>query len=424
MTATYLHNVIIPGTKSVSGILYNQKEILAVGPNLEHKVDALIDGEGAFVLPGLIDAHVHFREPGLTHKADISSESLAALRGGVTSYFDMPNTLPTTTTPEAWAEKMRIASASSHVNYAFFVGLTDNNSDVISGMDFSRIPGVKVFMGSSTGNMMVESDNVIGDILSKVKVPVVIHAEDENVIARERGRISALYQGNPPVAAHTDIRSVEACVKATKRAIELLRQHPGAHLHIAHVSTGNEIELIAKAKSEGLKLTCEVSPHHLLFSSDDYERLGSRIKMNPSIKSVSHREALRQAVRDGIVDIIATDHAPHTLEEKQGNALTAVSGAPMVQFSLAVIADLFGLQTVMRTMAKKPAEIFGLPGRGMIAPGYAPEFVLVKKIEQGYVVSDTDVVSKCGWTPLDGFKLHHKVVRTIIPKAGPLRFEH
>lgn len=423
--STLIINAYIPGAdKHVSRVLFNDERILSVGGEELKEAEAVIDAEGMTLLPGAIDAHVHFREPGLTHKADIATESRAALAGGVTSFFDMPNTVPQTTSLEPWRQKMDIASKSSVANYAFFIGATNDNLEEILRADFSRIPGVKVFLGSSTGNMLVNNTSVLERLFEEVRVPIVVHAEDEETIAQARKTAEVKYQGNPPVCEHTNIRPVEACVAATTHAIDMLRRHPEAHLHIAHVSTADELRLIRQAKQEGLNLTCEVSPHHLLFTSEDYERLGARIKMNPSVKSPGHRVALREAVLDGTIDIVATDHAPHTLEEKEGDAFTAVSGAPMVQFSLPAMLDLFDTETVCRTMAENPARIFGLERRGRIAPDYHPEMVLVKRDMNGYIVADVDVVSKCGWTPLVGIKLYHKVIRTILPKPSYLTFKH
>ena len=405
-------------------MLFNECEIVAVGGEELNQADNIIDAEGALLFPGIIDAHVHFREPGITHKADIASESRAALAGGVTSFFDMPNTVPQTTTVEAWREKMERAKLSSVANYAFFPGLTEHNINEILNFDFSLIPGVKVFLGSSTGGMLVSDCRVLDTLFANVKAPIVVHAEDESVIAKARNETLKREGNDPHVRFHSEIRPVEACVKATEHALELLSLHPSAHLHIAHLSTSEEVELVKKAKKQGLNVTCEVSPHHLLFSTDDYQRLGSRIKMNPSVKEPRHREALRQGVREGVIDIIATDHAPHLLSEKEGNALTAVSGAPMVQFSLAVALELFDSEIVLRTMCEGPARVFGVEGRGKIAPGYAPEMVLLNRIEQGYTITDSDVLSKCGWTPLNGRTLHHRVHRTILPHPSALRFRH
>lgn len=425
MKKTYLlHNVYTPGAaNSATRVFFNEENIIAVGEGAPDTADVSIDGQGLTVLPGVIDAHVHFREPGLTHKGDIASESKAARTGGVTTVFDMPNTVPQTTDIALWRQKMEIAAKTSAVNYAFFIGATNDNLSVLLQADFSRIPGVKVFLGSSTGNMLVNDNDVLSQIFDRVKAPIVVHAEDEDVIRESRRALVARYGEAVPVSEHTHLRPSGACVRATARALELLARHPAARLHIAHLSTAREVEIIAEAKRAGLNVTCEVSPTHLTFCDEDYERLGSRIKINPSVKSRQDREALRRAVRDGHIDIIATDHAPHTLADKEGTALTAASGAPMVQFSLPLMLDLFGPETVRRTMCENPARIFGVKRRGFLQPGYAPEMVLVEKDVKGYTVNDSEVLSKCGWTPLAGHTLHHRVVRTNLPCPGPATFE-
>lgn len=426
MKTTLLRNVNIPGCPDrPAEVLFCDTHILYVGKPLDEnsKADTVINGSGLTLLPGAIDAHVHFRQPGLMHKATIASESHAARAGGVTAFFDMPNTIPQTTTEDAWAAKMDMASHDSEISYAFFLGATNSNLDEILKADSSRIPGIKVFLGSSTGNMLVDDEKMLDSLFASVKIPIVVHAEDEEVIAEARSRISKRYDNNPPVSEHSNIRPVEACVSATTHAIELLRRHPSAHLHIAHLSTADEVELVRRAKAEGLDVTAEVSPHHLIFSSEDYGRLGSRIKMNPSLKGPEHREALRRGVIDGTIDIIATDHAPHTIGEKQGNALTAVSGAPMVQFSLPLILDLFGVDTAVRTMCVNPAVIFGLKNYGRIERGYVPDMVLVENVPTGYNVSDGMVLSKCRWTPLAGHRLYHRIAHVFNTPCA-LRFEH
>lgn len=425
MKTTLIYNALIPGApQGVSRVLFNKHEILALGGEELSDADEKIDARGMLLLPGAIDAHVHFREPGLTHKADISTESAAALAGGVTSFFDMPNTVPQTTDEQQWKHKMEIASKDSKINYAFFIGATNSNIDEISRLDFSLIPGVKVFLGSSTGGMLVNDRSILSSLFKISKAPIVVHAENEDIINRNRLEALKTFGGNPPVSEHSRIRSSEACYTATLNCIQLLKENPEAHLHIAHLSTKEEVEIIRSAKSEGLNVTCEVSPHHLLFTAEDYEELGARIKMNPAVKSQEDREALRNGLLDGTIDIIATDHAPHLLEEKEGNALTAVSGAPMIQFSLPLMLDMFGPILTLRKMATEPARIFGLEKRGVIAPGFKPEMVMVEYIPDGYTVSDADVLSKCGWTPIAGRRLYHRVRRTFISHPEALKFIH
>lgn len=426
MKTILLYNAIIPGsTNGDTWVLFNREKILATGNSEERpRADEEHDAKGAVLMPGAVDAHVHFREPGLTHKADISSESRAALAGGVTAFFDMPNTVPQTVTVAEWQKKMELAAAKSAISYSFFLGATNDNLDELLKADYSRIPGIKVFIGSSTGNMLVDDRSQLENIFRNFKVPVVVHAEDEETIRLNKTEYTELYGPDPEVSYHTSIRSASACVRATEKVLEIARRFPDSHLHIAHLSTAREVELIEKAKSDGMHVTCEVSPHHLLFTTDDYARLGTRIKMNPSVKAKSDRDALRQAVRDGIVDIIATDHAPHLASEKKGGALTAVSGAPMIQFALPVVLDLFGAETAFRTMCANPAKIFGLQHYGGLVPGNYADISIIENCNDGYEVSDSDVLSKCGWTPLVGTILHHRVVKTYCHGPTPLTFSH
>jgi dihydroorotase len=410
LMTTLIHNANVKG-HGTGWVLIDGVRIAAIGTGEPQDLtaDNVVDAQGKLLLPGAIDCHVHFREPGLTHKADIASESHAAVAGGVTSYIDMPNCKPTTTTNAAIAQKMDIAAAKSVANYAFFIGATDDNLDELLAADYTRVAGVKLFMGSSTGNMLVDNGEALHNIFAKVRVPIVVHAEDEDTIKRNRAEYNARYCcTEPPVADHSRIRSAEACLKATQHAIALASEHH-AHLHIAHLTTAAELLAVQQA---GDNVTCEVSPHHLMWCDQDYADRGTRIKMNPAVKTAADRAALRDAVRAGVVDIIATDHAPHLLEEKQGGAITAVSGAPLVQFSLPVMLDMFDADTVVRTMCQRPAQLFSIADRGDIAVGNYADLVLVDAAD--HVVTDADVVSKCGWTPLDGVTLHHRVVATYV----------
>lgn len=418
---TVITNAHIVSTDA-TWVLFDADTILDLGTGTPPAADTTVNTGGAYVLPGVIDAHVHFREPGLTHKADIASESRAARAGGVTTVFDMPNTIPQTVTRADLAAKTEIAHRTSEVNIGFFIGATNTNIDEILATDFSTIPGVKVFMGSSTGNMLVDDTTTLDHLFESVSAPIVVHAEDETIIAERRAAARIRYGNNPPISAHSAIRPAEACVSATRLAVELAERHPGSHLHIAHLSTADEVRIVAEAKARGLNVTAEVSPTHLLFTVDDYELLGSRIKINPAVKTVADREALRRGVIDGTIDIIATDHAPHLLSEKAGNAFSAVSGAPMVQFSLPLMLDMFGADIVCRAMSRMPARIFDLENYGILRPGARPDIVIVEKCAP-YTLSDADVVSKCGWTPLTGTTVSHRVVRTFVTPR-PLHFRH
>lgn len=373
-----------------------------------------IDAAGCFVLPGVIDTHVHFRDPGLTYKADIESESRAAAYGGVTSYFDMPNTVPQTTTLDALNEKFLRAAEASHVNYSFFYGATNDNVDTFDRLDTSRIPGIKLFMGSSTGNMLVDNAAVLKQIFSKcahLSLPVMAHCEDTDIIERNAKSVREQYGDDADISLHPAIRSAEACLASSRRAAELA-DSTGAHLHIAHLSTAAELSLLEK---EGI--TGEVTVAHLLFDDSDYASLAGRIKCNPAIKSATDRDALVSAVAEGRIHTVGTDHAPHSLSEKQGGALRAVSGMPTLQFSLVMMLGFVDrgqltIEQIADVMCHNPARIFGVNERGFLREGYKADIAIVSPCEE-YVISDRDVQSKCGWTPLDGRAATWKVMHTL-----------
>lgn len=373
-----------------------------------------IDAAGCFVLPGVIDTHVHFRDPGLTYKADIESESRAAAYGGVTSYFDMPNTVPQTTTLDALNEKFLRAAQASHVNYSFFYGATNDNVDTFDWLDTSRIPGIKLFMGSSTGNMLVDNAAVLKQIFSKcarLSLPVMAHCEDTDIIERNAKSVREQYGDDADISLHPAIRSAEACLASSRRAAELA-DSTGAHLHIAHLSTAAELSLLEK---EGI--TGEVTVAHLLFDDSDYASLAGRIKCNPAIKTAADRDALLSAVAEGRIHTVGTDHAPHSLSEKQGGALRAVSGMPTLQFSLVMMLGFVDrgqltIEQIADVMCHNPARIFGVNERGFLREGYKADIAIVSPCEE-YVISDRDVQSKCGWTPLDGRAATWKVMHTL-----------
>lgn len=373
-----------------------------------------IDAQGALLMAGAIDCHVHFREPGLTHKATIASESRAAIAGGVTSFFDMPNTVPQTVGIDAIEQKTEIAASTSLANFAFFIGATNDNIDQLLKADYTKVAGIKLFMGSSTGNMLVDNESALTYLFENAPTIISVHAEDEATIRAARAEIETEYGNDAPVSLHTRLRSAEACVKATTRAVELARRY-GTHLHIAHLTTAAELQLLDRDIPLSDKhITAEVSPHHLLWTDEDYTKKGARIKMNPSVKSKSDRAALRHAVADGTIDIVATDHAPHLLSEKSGSLFKAVSGAPMVQFSLPVMLDMFDPSTVTRVMSSNPAKLFGIAERGRVAEGQFADLTLVERCSAPMSVTDSDVLSLCGWTPLDGEYLGHKVAYTWV----------
>lgn len=415
MTTSFINAFIVNEGQTEKGdVLIDGDRIAAIGPagSLAGKADKETDATGRYLMPGVIDEHVHFREPGLTYKADISTESAAAAAGGVTTYFDMPNTLPPTTTPEAWETKMETAHAKSIVNYAFFYGADNTNADTFADLDMSHTPGIKLFMGASTGGMLVDNEEALKDIFRKSPLPIMTHCEDTGIIRANTARIQAEWGKDAPIELHPKVRSEACCVESTRKAIRLATE-TGARLHIAHVSTAAELELIAHA---GTRITGEACLSHLLFCDSDYQRLGARIKCNPAVKTRRDRDALRRALTDGSILTVATDHAPHLLREKQGGCLMAASGMPMIQFSLPAMLTLsdegiLPIERVVELMCHAPARLFGLIGRGFIRTGYKADLVLLRR--KRHIVTDNDVVSKCKWTPLEGFALGWAVEITL-----------
>lgn len=381
--------------------------------------DHVIDATGKYLLPGVIDDHVHFREPGLTHKADIGAESRAAAAGGVTSYMEMPNTVPQTTTLEALEEKFRKGAESSLVNYSFFFGATNDNVDLLAELDKERVCGVKVFMGSSTGNMLVDRVESLKRLFETSPLLIMTHCEDTAIIEENVKQFKKRYKGQNdfPVRYHSRIRSAEACFASTSLAVRLA-QETGARLHVAHLSTAKELELFESKPLEQKRITAEACVPHLVFSSEDYDLLDTKIKCNPSIKTAEDREALRGALKSGLVDVVATDHAPHLLEEKVGGALKAVSGMPMVQFSLVSMLELANegvltVEKVVELMSHNPARLFRIDRRGFVRKGYYADLVLVDP-KAAWTVSDSCCLSKCGWTPMSGKSFSWAVERTFV----------
>jgi dihydroorotase len=379
--------------------------------------ERVIDATGCYVLPGIIDDHVHFREPGLTEKADIDSESQAAAAGGVTSYFDMPNTVPPTTTLQALEEKLHVAAEKSHVNYAFFLGATHDNAELFSMADPHRIPGIKLFMGSSTGNMLVDDDEALERIFTAAHdahLPLMTHCEDTAIIDRNMAHFKQTAGDDPDIRLHQLIRSEEACLQSTTKAIQLA-VHNGTQLHIAHISTQKELEMIPADSLH--TITAEATVGHLLFSTVDYERLGARIKVNPAIKSIADCEALRQGLSNGRISVVGTDHAPHLLKQKQGGCARAASGMPMVQFSLVAMLQLVdeGVLTIERMvelMAHNPARIFSVRERGFLRPGYKADIVIVRP-NAPWTLTNNTILSKCQWSPLEGHTFSWHVEKTL-----------
>ncbi len=365
-----------------------------------------IDAEGALLLPGIIDTHVHFREPGMTHKADICSESRATLAGGVTSVMDMPNVNPPTTTLERWQQRMELGARESRINYAYYIGATNEGG-------LAPCAPIKLFMGSSTGNMLVDKREALIRIFhyaAEHNLPIVAHCEDTPRINQRMQQAKQLWGEDPAPEHHPWIRDEEACYRSSALAAELAHK-TGARLHIAHITTARELELL------GDNVTGEVCVPHLLFSDEDYATLGTRIKCNPAIKSRSDRDALRQALADGRLLTVGTDHAPHLLNEKQGGCAHAVSGMPMVQFSLVSMMGLVDegaltLERMVDAMCHQPAQLFGIAERGFIRPGYKADLVLLKP--ETWTLQTDDILSKCGWSPLEGHTFHWRVQQTYV----------
>jgi len=379
----------------------------------EASYDEVIDASGCFVLPGVIDDHVHFREPGLTEKADMESESRAAAAGGVTTYFDMPNTVPQTTTLEALDEKFALAATKSHVNYSFFFGATNDNASLFPQLDIHRIPGIKLFMGSSTGNMLVDRREALEGIFSTAPLPIMTHCEDTDIINRNMAEARQRYGDDPQVTHHPEIRSEEACYESSRLAVELAVKHH-SRLHIAHLTTAKELDLLSTSPDN---ITAEATVAHLYFSDRDYQDLGTRIKCNPAIKTEHDREALREALNDGRIAVIGTDHAPHLLSQKEGGCARAASGMPMIQFSLVTMLELVDqgvlpLERLVELMCHNPARLFEVRQRGFIREGYQADIVIVRP-DTGWIVTKDCIQSRCGWSPMEGHMYLWRVERTL-----------
>lgn len=379
--------------------------------------DKIVDATGCFVFPGIIDDHVHFRDPGLTAKADIETESRAAAFGGVTSYFDMPNTKPQTTTVDALDAKFALAREKSHVNYSFFIGATNDNIDELLRTDSRLVPGVKLFMGSSTGNMLVDHEEALRQIFSRVKLPIMTHCEDTEIINANMANAKMKYGDDPDVCHHPEIRSEEACWRSTLLAVNLAREYD-ARLHVAHLTTAKELQLFEAAETDKLpNITAEAVVAHLMFSDADYKSLGSLIKCNPAVKTVADRDALRHALTDGRITVVGTDHAPHQLSEKQGGCVKAMSGMPMIQFSLVSMLSLVddGIITIERLvqlMCHNPARLFSVAERGFLRKGFKADITIVRP-DSPWTVTKDIIQSKCGWSPMEGRTFNWRVEHTF-----------
>lgn len=374
--------------------------------------DQIVDATGCFVLPGVIDDHVHFRDPGLTQKADMQTESRAAAFGGVTSYLDMPNTKPQTTTIDALEVKYADAAKKSHVNYGFFIGATNDNIEEVCSVNPQHVPGIKLFMGSSTGNMLVDKRDVLKQLFANSPLPIMAHCEDTDIINRNMQLAKQKYGDDPAVEHHPEIRSEEACWESTRLAVELASE-TGARLHVAHLTTERELQLFGSDP----KITAEAVIAHLFFCDDDYKTLGTRIKCNPAIKTRADRDALRRALSDGRIATVGTDHAPHLLSDKEGGCANAASGMPMVQFSLVAMLELvdegvLSIERLVELMAHNPARLFEIAKRGFLRKGYKADIVLVKP-QSPWTVDKDCIQSKCGWSPMEGHSFQWQVRTTM-----------
>lgn len=374
------------------------------------------EGEACLLLPGVIDDHVHSREPGLTHKGDLHTETHAAAAGGVTSILDMPNVAPQTTTLEALADRQQMGAAHAFVNYAFHFGATNTNSALLSQLDPTTVPAVKLFMGSSTGGMLVDHGDALRSVFERSPLPIMVHCEDSAIIAENMQRAQATYGDDPDVIHHPEIRSREACIASSQLAVQLAKE-TGARLHIAHVTTKEELQYAQPLSSftEGGSITLEACIPHLLFTDEDYAQLGTRIKCNPSVKTREDRDALRRALTDGRITVVATDHAPHLLTEKEGGCKRAASGMPMVQFSLTAMLELMeegvlSLPRVVELMSHNPARLFDITQRGFIREGMKADLVVLRR--RPWTLTADQVVSRCGWSPLEGRTFHWQVQQT------------
>ena len=383
----------------------------------EVKGAAIVDAGGQYLIPGVIDDQVHFREPGLTHKGEIATESRAAVAGGVTSYMEMPNTNPQAVTQEILEQKYKRAAEVSAANYSFYMGATNDNLEEVLKTDGSNVCGIKIFMGSSTGNMLVDNEEVLSEIFRNTKLLVATHCEDEPTIIRNTALYREKYGDFVPISAHPKIRSAEACFKSSSKAVELASKF-GTRLHVLHISTADEMKLFSSGNVKDKLITAEVCVHHLWFDEHDYIAYGNRIKWNPAIKSSEDKAALWEALLNNKIDVVATDHAPHTLQEKEHSYFKAPSGGPLVQHSLTAMLEMSkkGLITVERVIEKMchaPADLFRIDRRGYIREGYYADLVMVDP-SSSWVVSPENILYKCGWSPFEGMSFSHQVTATFV----------
>tara|TARA_B100000963_G_scaffold9440_1_gene7398 strand:+ start:3925 stop:5262 length:1338 start_codon:yes stop_codon:yes gene_type:complete len=400
-------------------ILISDERIEKIGNSIQTPRNAKVfDAAGKYIIPGLIDDQVHFREPGLTHKATIESESKAAIAGGITSFLEMPNTIPNTTTIKEWEIKNIIASKTSYANYGFMFGGTNHNLEEIKALDEQKVPALKLFLGSSTGNMLIDNEKVLKEIFSSTNLVIAVHCEDENTIKKNLDKAKKKYDQNIPVSYHPIIRSEEACFFSSSKAVQLAKE-TGARLHVFHLSTAKEISLFQNdIPLEQKKITSEVCTHHLWFSDEDYLEKGSKIKWNPAIKSIKDQEALWDGLNKDYIDVLATDHAPHTLEEKLAPYLNSPSGGPLVQHSLSALLTSFhknriSLEKIIEKACHNPSILFDIKDRGFIREGFFADLVIID-LEKNYTVKKTNILYKCGWSPFENETFKGIVEKTFV----------
>jgi dihydroorotase len=416
---TYIQNatIINEGLEFVGSVLIDGNIIWKINPDNENEVaDNIIDASGLLLIPGVIDDQVHFREPGLTYKGDIYSESKAGIAGGVTSYMEMPNTIPQTVTIELLEEKYKRASEVSLANYSFYIGATNNNIDEVLKADPRNVCGIKCFMGSSTGNMLVEGEG-LANLFKYAHLIVATHNEEESIIQANLKKYRDQFGEDIPVEFHPLIRSAEACYQSTFKAIELATKY-NTRLHTLHLSTAREMELFTTESHDKKRITNEVCVHHLCFDDRDYQKFGTKIKWNPAIKKESDKLALREAVNSGKIDIVATDHAPHSKEEKNNTYFLAPSGGPLLQHSLVAMLEMaeqgiFSYKKIVEKMCHLPATLFNIEKRGFIREGFKADLVLIDP-NYKWEVTSSNILYKCGWSPFEGQTFKHKVTHTFV----------
>ena len=418
--------IINEGKQFTADVLIKDGRIEKIATSISTPDEQVIDGSGKLLLPGLIDDQVHFREPGVTYKADIATESRAAVAGGITSFMEMPNTKPNTLTQELLEDKYQLAAEKSIANYSFYMGASNDNLEEVLKTNPKNVCGVKVFMGSSTGNMLVDERSTLEGLFSRVEMLIATHCEDEETIRANEAKARSEYGENVPIEMHPEIRSAEACYLSSSLAVELAKKY-NTRLHILHLSTAREMNLFRNdIPLHEKRITAEACVHHLWFSHEDYADKGTLIKWNPAVKTAADRAAILEAVLDDRVDVIATDHAPHTWEEKQNTYFQAPSGGPLVQHSLVVMLELvkqgkISIEKVVEKMCHNPAILFEVKDRGYIREGYYADLVLVDP-NSPWTVDKSNVMAKCGWSPFEGQEFSARVTHTLV--NGNLVYEN